>query len=83
MDARPLSAEVDQNYDYFQRNLKRFIAEQYGRYALLRHRRVVGFFDDPGAAAREGALRFPDNLFSIQEIVDEPTDLGLYSDAIN
>jgi len=83
MDTRSVSREVDQNYDFFQRNLASFLNEQFGRFALIRHREIVGFYDDPGAAARDAAERFGDGLFSIQEVTDEPTDLGLYSNAAN
>ncbi len=74
-----LNREVDQNYDHFQRNVSAYIPGEVGRYALIRHREIIGFFDDPGAAAREGANRFPDDLFSIHEVTDAPIDLGLYT----
>lgn len=83
MDHTALSREVDQNYDYFQRYITSYLPEQIGRYALLRHQEVIGFFDDPGEAAREGARRFSDNIFSIQEVSTAPIDLGLYSYAAN
>jgi len=78
-----LSREVDQNYDYFQRNLAQFLDREKGRYALLRHRKVLGFFDEPGEAAALASRRFPDDLFSIQEVTTLSVDLGLYSYAAN
>lgn len=79
MDHAALSREVDQNYDYFQRHIASYLPRETGRYALLRHQKVIGFFDDPGVAAAEGAKRFADNIFSIQEVTSAPIDLGLYS----
>ncbi|MBC7987239.1 MAG: hypothetical protein H7X93_11325 [Sphingomonadaceae bacterium] len=76
-----LSAEVDQNFDYFQRNLTQFLRPHLGRFALLRQRHVVGFFDKPGEANAAGARQFSDGLYSIQQVTDEPVDLGLYSNA--
>ena len=83
MDLEKISIEVDRNYDFFQRNLARYVGEHRGQYALVRNRRVIEFFDDPGEAAREGSSRFPDQIFSIQEVTDAPIDLGLYSYASN
>jgi hypothetical protein len=83
MDRNELNREVDQNYDFFQRNLSSYLEAQSGRFALVRHKKVVGFYDDPGDAAREGKKRFNDDIFSIQEVTDAPIDLGLYSYASN
>ena len=83
MNATVLSAEVDQNFDFFQRTLAVHLAKHSGQYALIRHRAVVGYFDDPGVAAHKGKESFPDGIFSIQEVTDEPIDLGLYSNAAN
>jgi hypothetical protein len=79
MDHAALNREVDQNYDFFQRQIASYLPQETGRYALLRHRVVIGFYDDPGQAAAEGSKRFTDNLFSIQEVSSAPIDLGLYS----
>lgn len=81
MNHSALSEEVDRNYDFFQRHISSYLPEKVGKYALLRDREVIGFFDDPGEAAREGAKRFRDNIFSIQEVSSAPIDLGLYSHA--
>jgi hypothetical protein len=72
-------AEVDQNYDAFQRLLGAWLPEHRGQYALMRSRQLVEFFDFPGDAFRAGTNRFEDGLFSIQEVTDEPIDLGLWS----
>lgn len=74
-----LSREVDQNYDYFQRNLSQFLDREKGRFALLRHRTILGFYDEPGEAAAAAATQFQDDLYSIQEVTNLPVDLGFYS----
>lgn len=71
--------EVDQNYDAFQRMLNAWLPCHRGQYALMRSRQLVDFFDLPGDAYRAGTSRFNDGLFSIQEVTDEPIDLGLWS----
>ena len=78
MDIGLISKEVDRNYDFFQRNLSRFLPEEFGRYALLRHGEVIGFFDTADEAS-DRAAEFLDQLFSIQIVDPEPINLGLYS----
>ncbi len=79
MDKAELAAEVDRNYDYFQRNLSTFMREHAGEYAVLKSSAIVDFFGSPGEAYREASAAFPDMIFSIQEVTDEPIDLGFFS----
>jgi hypothetical protein len=72
-------SEIDQNYDFFQRNLNSLLSDHRGEYALIRRRRIVGFYSGPGEAYRDGLSRYPDELFSIQEIEDRPAEMGLTS----
>jgi hypothetical protein len=77
-----LRAEVDRNYDYFQRRLGGFLADHAGQYALLKSAKIVDFFEGPGAAYRAGLARFPDRIFSIQQVTDQPDELGAMSIAV-
>lgn len=79
MDKEALRREVDANYDAFQRVLGDLLAQHRDQYALMRDRGIIGFFTRPGDAYREGLERFPDERFSIQEVTDEPIDLGFFS----
>ncbi len=81
MDPKQLKAEVDANYDYFQRNLALLLPDHAGRYVLLRHCSLKGFFERPGDAYRAGCTQFPDELFSIQQVTAEVEDLGFFSHA--
>jgi len=45
----------------------------------MKNGEVIGFFDRPGTAYTQGISLFPDRLFSIQEVTDEPIDLGFFS----
>lgn len=49
--------------------------------ALMRDGRIVDYFDSPGEAYRAGLERFPDGIFSIQEVTDEPIHLGYWANA--
>lgn len=71
--------EVDRNYDFFVRHLAEYLGNHRGHYALLKNQQLIEFFPKPGEAYSEGLKRFPDAVFSIQEVTDEPIDLGFFS----
>lgn len=74
-------AQIDENYDFLQRTLALLLPEHEGRYALLRDRTIVEFFDRAADAYGAALDRFPDRIFSIQEVTAEPLDLGFLSHA--
>jgi hypothetical protein len=71
--------EVDRNYDAFMRMLGSILPEHRDQLALMRDGRVVDYFDTPREALRAASELFPDGFFSIQEVTDEPIDLGFWS----
>lgn len=79
MDREAQRRQVDSNYDAFQRMLSTILHEHQGHYALMRDSEIIGFFDRPGDAYRKGQALYQDSLFSIQEVTDEPIDLGFLS----
>jgi hypothetical protein len=79
MDATRQKTEVDRNYDAFMRVLSTLLPEHQDRFALMRDGEIVGLFDKPGDANCAGMERYPDEIFSIQEVTDEPIDLGFWS----
>lgn len=78
-----LKQEVDRNYNYFQRHLSEFLDKHAGEYALMKAEKIIDFFEGPGVAYRAGLARFPDEIFSVQKVTDEPVDLGFMSLAFN
>ena len=79
MDTVRQNEEVDRNYDVFMRMLGSILDEHRDQLALMRDGKIVEFFDKPADAYRAGVERFPDRIFSIQEVTDEPIDLGFWS----
>ena len=73
--------EVRQNFDAFQNLLPDLVATHPGKFALLRHSKVVEFFDTPRDALIHGQSTYDDNLFSIQEVTERAVDLGWFSHA--
>ena len=63
-----IRSEIDTNFDAFQRQLYASLKSHRGEFALLRHGQIIDFFEYPGAALIAGKQRFPDALFSIQEV---------------
>jgi len=64
--------EIEQNYVVFQAHLPQLLATHRGKFALLRERSIVEFFDTARDAYVAGRTLFAtDQLFSIQEVVDK------------
>ncbi len=72
-------AEVDHNYDAFVLMLPSLLDQHRDQCALMREGRVIEYFDHVGDAYRAGVTRYSDGIFSIQEVTDEPIDLGFFS----
>jgi hypothetical protein len=79
MDEARQKLQVDENYDAFMRMLSSLLPEHRDQYALMRDREVAGFYDTPRQALEAAAQKFPDGIFSIQDVTDEPIDLGFWS----
>jgi len=71
--------EVDRNYDAFTRILGSILHEHRDELALMHDGSIVGYYDTPREALRAASELFPDGVFSIQEVTDEPIDLGFWS----
>jgi hypothetical protein len=79
MDADRQRTEVDRNYDAFVRMLGSILDQHKDELALMRDAQIVGYFSSPREALRAAHDRFPDGIFSVQEVTDEPLDLGFWS----
>jgi hypothetical protein len=81
MNFEEQSREVDRNYDFFVRNINKFMQDHAGEFALLRDASIAGFFPSVRAAGQAGDRLFADGRYSIQEVTIEPIDLGIFSHA--
>jgi hypothetical protein len=73
---------IQRNYAWFLTQLSALLPEHRGRYALIHEARLVGIFNSPGEAEREGERQFPKAPYSIQPIEDQVVDMGYFSHAI-
>jgi hypothetical protein len=79
MDIERQRQQVDWNYDVFMRMLGSILTDHRDELALMRDGDIVDYFDTPREALQAASERFPDGIFSIQEVTDEPIDLGFWS----
>lgn len=77
--AHALEMEIDRNFVYFLHHITHFVDQHKGKFALLRGEAVISFHDTLLSAEEQAAQHFADGLFSIQEVNDEPVDLGFYT----
>jgi hypothetical protein len=83
MDSRTIQEEVDRNFEEFNKELPKLINTYLGKYALMRNREFIGFYDTAVDALTSANQLFSDGLFSIQRVTDKAIDLGFYSHAMH
>ena len=74
-------AEIEQNYQFFQGRVGELIKDHAGEFAVLKNREIIKLCDTVAEAIAVGYSQDESGLFSIQEVTDEPLDLGFFSHA--
>jgi hypothetical protein len=82
-DRNARQIEVDRNLEAFRVQLSSLLRTHAGKYALMRHQEIVGFFDTLADALVAGQKLYSDQLFSIQEVTETSVDLGFFSHAVH
>ena len=77
-----IQAEVDRNYEAFTAVLPDLMKQHPGQFAVLRHKEVISTFESIEAAIHFAVAKYPDGLFSVQQITDTPAAQGFFSYAI-
>lgn len=77
-----LEREIEANLEYFQQELPKIEPENHGKYALIRHQKILGYYDTVTDAVTAGNSSYSDKIFSVQQVTEVPTDLGFYSHAV-
>lgn len=79
-DIEAIEREVDANYEAFVDRIDRLIEEGHEeQYALLHNTEIVEFHDDMGLAVSAGLARYPDHVFSVQQVTKRVMYMGFYS----
>lgn len=71
--------EFEQNFRAFTQVLPTLLPTYEGKYALMRHEKVIACFNTPGEALKSGRSQFSDGLFSVQTVTTSQADFGWYS----
>ena len=82
MTRKNLEKEIEANLEYFQKELPKVDSANHGKYALIRHQKIVGYYDTVTDAVTAGNTSYSDKIFSIQQVTEEATNLGFYSHAM-
>jgi hypothetical protein len=77
------TSEIHTNLKHFLEVLPSLVEAHEGQYALLRHGKVVAFFDTAVDAQIAGNQRYDDQLFSIQIVQKAAEELGYFSYALH
>ncbi len=80
---KEIQAAVDKNFAAFQAKLPKLVKLYLGKYVLLRDGEVVHAFDSAADAMIFGEEKYPDGLYSIQEVTEQAVDLGFFSHAVS
>lgn len=73
--------EIEQNFVAFQGEVASLMPDHEGKFALMRHQKIVEVYGQLVDAVVAGHSNYPDGMFSIQEITTKPLDLGFFSHA--
>jgi hypothetical protein len=68
--------EVFQNYDAFVGDLPRLLQSHRGKFAVYHDHVLVKIFDSLSLALSYGDRVYGDKVFSVQEITEEPLEVG-------
>jgi hypothetical protein len=82
MNGADRQREIDDNLAYFLAEMPRIPSSHRGKFALLRHKNIAGYYDTVTDALGAGNSLYPDKLFSVQQVTDTAVDLGYYSHAM-
>ena len=78
-----VNTEIEKNYRAFQKKLPAVIETHRGKFALMNNAEIIDFFDTARDAYIAGQRLFTgEQVFSVQEVIDNPVDLGYFSHAL-
>ena len=78
-----VQAEVDANFEAFQKMPPELHKREADRWALMRHGECVGFFDTLRDAHVAGEALCEDGLYSVQQVTAAVVDFGWFSHTLH
>ena len=74
-------AEIGKNFKAFQKLLPSIEQRYIGKFAVLRQKEIIDYFDSMSDAAKYAEAKYEDGLYSIQQVSSRIVDLGYFSHA--
>lgn len=74
-------AEIKENFEAFLKLLPSVEQRYNGKFAVLRQKEIVDYFDSMSDAAKYAEAKYEDGLYSIQQVSSRIVDLGYFSHA--
>lgn len=71
--------EITDNFVFFESVLDDLLDSHAGEYVIIRQKEIVSFCDSIVDAQSEASAKFPDGLFSVQKVANDPVNLGHYA----
>ncbi len=71
--------QVDNNYNFFKTKIVSLKEKYLNKFALLHDQEILEFFDSEDDAIKIGTRDYGEGCFSVQQVNDQPADLGYQS----
>lgn len=74
--------EIDRNLAFFIQQLPSIPPELAGKFAIIRHQEIIGYYDTAADAISSATKLYQDGIYSIQQVTGSAVNLGFYSHAV-
>ena len=82
VDRNAKCEEIEKNYQFFKRILPQIKTDHIDEFVLIRHQKIIAFYPTIIEAQIDAVRKYPDNLFSVQEVRNKPVELGFFRYAV-
>jgi hypothetical protein len=79
---RSKQEEIDKNLTFFLNELPKVPSAYMGKFALIRHQEVIGYYDTAADAIASANKIYSDEIFSIQQVTNDSVNFRFYSYAV-
>lgn len=74
-----IEKEVKENYIFFKENLSKLIEQHKDKFLIIRNKKIEDVCDTGEEAILKAKEKFPDEIYSIQQVGEKEVDLGSIS----
>lgn len=73
--------EIKKNFEAFQKLLPSIEQIYTGKFAVLRRKKIIDYFDSMSDAVKYAEAKYEDGIYSVQQVSGRVIDLGYFSHA--